>query len=319
VQTFKVGYIYLLKNLVNGKAYVGQTTKRPETRWDAHLREVKRSADYPLYRAIKKYGFRNFSAEVLHTCTLPLLDFAEQHFIRVHNAFRAMGGYNLTTGGQRTHKTLARSARKKISDKKKAEYADPEARAKHSKVCKVAHNTPEAKANHARATIAATADPAVHARRCAASRKRFAENPVSEETRRKQSIVQRKRAAARTPEEKANFSRLCTKRNLERYQDLEARKRTGAASAAAWASPETRAKASESLKRRWADPAYRARLMYAAKHHPPITPETLAKRSASQLARYKRAPMTDATRAKISRTRLERYGKDASRSTEQNG
>jgi hypothetical protein len=55
--------IYLLKNIVNCKVYIGQT-------WmDLHKRMGKNGVNYSnspyLYHAIQKYGIHNFEYEVL--------------------------------------------------------------------------------------------------------------------------------------------------------------------------------------------------------------------------------------------------------------
>lgn len=53
-----IGYIYKITNKINGKVYIGKTTKTVQERWKEHLREsrTERSENRPLYRAIRKYG-----------------------------------------------------------------------------------------------------------------------------------------------------------------------------------------------------------------------------------------------------------------------
>jgi hypothetical protein len=50
------GHIYLIRNLINGKGYVGQTTKTVTARFSEHRYEAGRGTEYVLYRAIRKYG-----------------------------------------------------------------------------------------------------------------------------------------------------------------------------------------------------------------------------------------------------------------------
>ena len=54
--------IYKLTNKINGKTYIGYTTKTVEQRFNAHCRSP---ADTHLCRAIKKYGANNFIREIL--------------------------------------------------------------------------------------------------------------------------------------------------------------------------------------------------------------------------------------------------------------
>lgn len=99
------GCIYLLRNLVNGKGYAGQhknveTVER--TRWAAHIREafVKKSP-HPLYRAMRKYGIENFSAEVIWTGHPSEVNAKETHHIKKCDTFIHGGwGYNQTLGGE---------------------------------------------------------------------------------------------------------------------------------------------------------------------------------------------------------------------------
>jgi group I intron endonuclease len=98
MKTYRSGSIYRIKNLLNGKEYYGQTLCKPELRWYFHIYAAHRGAPGALQRAIKKYGTENFSAEVVLTCTEPLLNTAERWFIEENNSL-APSGYNLTTGG----------------------------------------------------------------------------------------------------------------------------------------------------------------------------------------------------------------------------
>ena len=87
-------YIYKITNLINGKIYVGQTSRTPEIRFSEHVH-----ADSYIGSAIRKYGRANFKIEVLEECeSKKELDNREQYWIA---RFESMGpnGYNLTEGG----------------------------------------------------------------------------------------------------------------------------------------------------------------------------------------------------------------------------
>lgn len=104
--------VYLIRNRVNGKGYVGITIKTLQDRLAEHIRdalETKRySANgrrYPLQAAIEKYGPRSFTIELLeHAYGLSEAQELETHFIRELNTY-ASGtgprmGYNLSFGGE---------------------------------------------------------------------------------------------------------------------------------------------------------------------------------------------------------------------------
>lgn len=59
-----MGVVYIIKNNVNGKQYVGSTLRSFEQR----LREHRlANTNSPLHTAINKYGWENFSHEVVFT------------------------------------------------------------------------------------------------------------------------------------------------------------------------------------------------------------------------------------------------------------
>jgi len=97
----RVGFIYILVCLVNGKGYVGQTIKPyVKMRWAEHVKAALSGNRRPLYTAMRKYGFHNFVGHVLHVCVESKLNAAEMQFVKRCDTFIDDGwGYNLTTGG----------------------------------------------------------------------------------------------------------------------------------------------------------------------------------------------------------------------------
>ena len=58
-----MGYIYLIKNNINGKKYIGQTIQNDiNKRWNKHKLVNKSFIGTCLYNAYKKYGVNNFKA-----------------------------------------------------------------------------------------------------------------------------------------------------------------------------------------------------------------------------------------------------------------
>lgn len=91
--------IYVAKNDVNGKCYVGKTI-------DLHRRKIKHKSDAlnhiqngKFARAIRKYGFEKFSWSILDECQSETeLNEKEKHFIEVFDSIK--NGYNSTMGGE---------------------------------------------------------------------------------------------------------------------------------------------------------------------------------------------------------------------------
>ena len=52
--------IYLIRNLIDGRGYVGKTIRPLGARWQKHLRE-----DFYIDRAIRRHGIENFEICIL--------------------------------------------------------------------------------------------------------------------------------------------------------------------------------------------------------------------------------------------------------------
>lgn len=86
--------IYLITNLVNGKQYVGQSIGIAH-RWVQHKNSKE---DYPISKAIRKYGKDNFKFEIIENCLPKDLDEKEKYYIKKYNTV-IPNGYNITYGG----------------------------------------------------------------------------------------------------------------------------------------------------------------------------------------------------------------------------
>lgn len=98
------GYIYIITNTKSHHKYVGQTLQTIEKRWHQHELDSKKY-DYPLYRAIKKYGSNNFNVYEIEKCVSKnkiqlsrILDEKEIYWISYYDTYN--NGYNQTIGGQ---------------------------------------------------------------------------------------------------------------------------------------------------------------------------------------------------------------------------
>lgn len=92
-----MAYIYKITNKINGKIYIGKTSKSVEKRWKEHCNDFQkeRCERRPLYFAMKKYGIENFSIEEIEQCDNP--EERETYWIEYYGSFK--DGYNATKGG----------------------------------------------------------------------------------------------------------------------------------------------------------------------------------------------------------------------------
>jgi group I intron endonuclease len=103
--------IYLIKNLANGKIYVGKTSQDLAVRWRQHVADSYKK--YPINRAITKYGEDAFRKRVLAYATCEdELNRLEQFFICYYRSYRRKIGYNLSLGGEGVRHSIA--ARRKM-------------------------------------------------------------------------------------------------------------------------------------------------------------------------------------------------------------
>lgn len=91
--------IYAIKNLKNGKYYIGQS-KHVKRRWTEHKSELNnnRHINNHLQSSWNKYGYDNFEFILLEECKPHELDNKEKYWITFFNSYA--NGYNLDLGGQ---------------------------------------------------------------------------------------------------------------------------------------------------------------------------------------------------------------------------
>lgn len=90
--------IYRILNTVNDKVYIGQTTLKPNFRWNHHKSNFRRKKKQTIYCAMRKYGIENFIFEEIFTVlNEDDLDGFEVQFIKLYNSY--YNGYNMTKGG----------------------------------------------------------------------------------------------------------------------------------------------------------------------------------------------------------------------------
>ena len=95
----KKAFIYIIKNHVNCKVYIGQTKVNIETRWKEHVRHSKYGAQI-INRAMKKYGVDNFYIQLLEQCDIYNVDQKEIEYIKLYNSTDKKYGYNISLGGE---------------------------------------------------------------------------------------------------------------------------------------------------------------------------------------------------------------------------
>ena len=93
------GYIYKIENLINGKVYIGKTTRTFNERYKYNLE--KNTHNNHLKSSIKKYGIDNFyiNEELDKALTKEELNEKEKYWIEHYKSNDEKYGYNILSGG----------------------------------------------------------------------------------------------------------------------------------------------------------------------------------------------------------------------------
>ena len=111
-----MGYIYMIKNKINGKIYIGQTIRPIETRFQQHQKRISKCR--AIYNAIKKYGWNNFEKD-WYECPDEDLNFDEELLIREMGTLSPYG-YNLREGGGNCGK-WSEESKQKLSESQRGD------------------------------------------------------------------------------------------------------------------------------------------------------------------------------------------------------
>ena len=106
------GVVYLQRNLINGKCYIGQTSKsNPQSRWyqdgSGYIHQKK------FWNAISKYGWGNFEHIILES-DIPVSQLGERedYWIRYYDSIEQ--GYNVASGSNAV--PMTQEMRQRISE-----------------------------------------------------------------------------------------------------------------------------------------------------------------------------------------------------------
>lgn len=110
--------IYCHTNKKNNKKYIGQTGQSPEKRWGKNGSEYLRKGNPYFKNAILKYGWDNFTHEILFTnLSAEEADNKEMELIKKYKTYLRDYGYNMTMGGNSN--TLTPEQKEQISKRNK--------------------------------------------------------------------------------------------------------------------------------------------------------------------------------------------------------
>jgi group I intron endonuclease len=91
--------IYKITNKINGKVYIGRTSRSVEERWKQHCYDAKvKRLCFKFQEAIKEYGAENFTVEQIDcAATKEEANAKEAYWIKFYDSVAT--GYNVSLGG----------------------------------------------------------------------------------------------------------------------------------------------------------------------------------------------------------------------------
>lgn len=115
--------VYMHKNKINGKVYIGITKQKPKKRW---LNGKGYRNNNLFYNSILKYGWQNFEHKILYTnLTKKEAEFKEIELISKYKSNCRKYGYNIENGGHcniMTEETKEKIRKKAIGRKMSDEF-----------------------------------------------------------------------------------------------------------------------------------------------------------------------------------------------------
>lgn len=151
-------HVYCITNLVNGKIYIGQTTKNSVERYlleDTWRANSGNNSKPLLYRAYRKYGKEGFSiTSLIRPISKPQMDEMEKFFIRTLESRNRAIGYNICAGGQGTSRPCSQQTKDRISAATKGKIVSLESREKMRKSQSGKRRGPLSKEHKAKISVA---------------------------------------------------------------------------------------------------------------------------------------------------------------------
>lgn len=116
--------VYAHINRINGKQYIGITSRKPEIRWGNN--GIGYSSQPYFWNAIKKYGWNNFEHKILFTnLSLEEAQQKEIELIKERHTYiydEKSNGYNMTLGGEGANgNKFSEELKSKLSEMRKGE------------------------------------------------------------------------------------------------------------------------------------------------------------------------------------------------------
>lgn len=239
--------VYIHRNMVNQKVYIGMTSRRAKQRW-------KRGNGYKLqpefYREIEEYGWDNFEHIVIaENLTKEQAGALERELINEFDSADSAYGYNIALGGEGTE-SFSDEYKKRLSEAQKRRYEDDSVRERQKSILAKYCHSSEADAKRAATLKKRYENPNERKKISDSVKQYYIDHPEISAT-----LTDRNHKRYEDPAQHEKTSMA----NRKRFSDPLEREKLSAAIKNYYSTPGGKAKKSAAMKRRWSDPAERAK------------------------------------------------------------
>lgn len=256
--------VYIHRNKINQKVYVGITSQRVKGRWQ-NGRGYKKQPRF--YNAIEKYGWDSFEHIIVaEGLTRYSAGKMEQKLIEELDSTNKTYGYNISLGGDGpesvsddTKKKMSEAmvkrfenplSHKQLSDAQKERYMDADERKKQQAIIMKYCHAPESDSKRGATLKKRYEDPNERKKISDAVKQYYIDRPEISASLTARNNKRYEDAAEHEKTSKANY---------KRFSDEKERKKISVAIKQYYSTPEGKANKSAAMKRRWSDPAERAK------------------------------------------------------------
>jgi group I intron endonuclease len=115
--------VYLIRNLVNGKVYVGGTRNSVSWAWGWHVRLSKSDSANLLEKDIRRYGRKSFKVKILYyNLPLKFLDEMTEYGKAVFKSTDPQSGYNVRERPEKSPRPMGRPRKYATPAERKRAY-----------------------------------------------------------------------------------------------------------------------------------------------------------------------------------------------------
>ena len=108
--------VYEIRNIINGKLYIGSTTDSFQNRWQCHKKRLRAGKHHSLHlqSAWNKYGENNFVFEIIEVTSPDEALSREGYYIHLYKTLDPKFGYNIQVVAKNGNRTFSDEVRDKI-------------------------------------------------------------------------------------------------------------------------------------------------------------------------------------------------------------